>query len=100
MACLMWSPRLYRTRLRCKSGYQCHAPKRVARARAAAHQAQNTELGAFVLCNMSHLASWRGQARIGIDHALAAQGWAIQTDDARLQAYAFDVGARALAMDG
>jgi len=69
-------------------------------ARAAAHEAHDTELGAFVLCNMSHLASWRGQARIGVDHALAAQGWAMQTGDGRLQAYAFDVGARALAMDG
>ncbi|BCJ65712.1 hypothetical protein GCM10009779_02450 [Polymorphospora rubra] len=69
-------------------------------ARAAAHDAQNTELGAFVLCNMSHLASWRGQPRIGVDHALAAQGWAAQTSDLSLRAYAFDVAARALAMDG
>jgi hypothetical protein len=69
-------------------------------ARAAAHEAHNTALGAFVLCNMSHLASWRGQARIGIDHALAAQGWANQTDDIRLRAYAHDVAARGYAMDG
>jgi len=68
-------------------------------ARAAAHEAHNTELGAFVLCNMSHLATWRGQPRIGIDHAVAAQGWANQTGDARLQAYAYDVTARAQAMD-
>jgi transcriptional regulator with XRE-family HTH domain len=69
-------------------------------ARAAAHEAHNTELGAFVLCNLSHLATWRRQPRIGIDHALAAMGWAHQTDDARLQAYAYDVAARAFAMDG
>jgi transcriptional regulator with XRE-family HTH domain len=69
-------------------------------ARAAAHEAHNTELGAFVLCNMSHLATWRRQPRIGIDHALAAMGWAHQTDDRRLQAYAHDVAARAFAMDG
>lgn len=69
-------------------------------ARATAHEAHNTELGAFVLCNMSHLATWRGQARIGIDHALAAQGWASQTNDSRLQAYAHDVAARGFAMDG
>ncbi|OLB75209.1 MAG: hypothetical protein AUI14_21435 [Actinobacteria bacterium 13_2_20CM_2_71_6] len=68
-------------------------------ARAAAHEAHNTELGAFVLCNMSHLATWRGHPRIGIDHAVAAQGWAAQTDDTRLQAYAHDVAARAFAMD-
>ncbi|WP_433064864.1 helix-turn-helix transcriptional regulator [Dactylosporangium sp. CS-033363] len=68
-------------------------------ARAAAHEAHDTELGAFVLCNMSHLATWQGQPRIGIDHAVAAVGWASQTPDASLQAYAFDVAARAYAMD-
>jgi tetratricopeptide (TPR) repeat protein len=68
-------------------------------ARAAAHEAHNTELGAFVLCNMSHLETWRGRPRIGIDHAVAAQGWANQTDDGRLQAYAADVAARAFAAD-
>jgi hypothetical protein len=69
-------------------------------ARQAAHEAHNTELGAFVLCNMSHLATWRGQPRIGIDHAVAPQSWAEQTEDARLQAYAADVAARAYCADG
>ena len=68
-------------------------------ARTAAHEAQNTELGALVLCNMSHLATWRGQPRTGIDHALAAAGWALRTDDDHLKAYAYDVAARAYAMD-
>jgi transcriptional regulator with XRE-family HTH domain len=68
-------------------------------ARASAHEAHNTELGALVLCNLSHLATWRRQPRTGIDHALAAIGWANQTDDARLRAYAYDVAARAYAMD-
>jgi transcriptional regulator with XRE-family HTH domain len=68
-------------------------------ARQAAHEAHNTQLGALVLCNLSHLATWRRQPRTGIDHALAAIGWANQTDDARLQAYAYDVAARAYAMD-
>lgn len=68
-------------------------------ARAAAHDAHNTALGAFVLCNMSHLATWRGRPRVGIDHAVAAQGWAYQTDDIRLRAYAADVAARAFAAD-
>ena len=52
-----------------------------------------------MLCNMSHLATWRKRPRIGIDHALAAIGWASQTDDLRLRAYAYDVAARAYAMD-
>jgi tetratricopeptide (TPR) repeat protein len=68
-------------------------------ARAAAHEAHDTALGAFVLCNMSHLATWRGQPRIGIDHAIAALSWANQTGDFRLKAYAHDVAARAFAMD-
>ncbi|MFF5291901.1 hypothetical protein [Paractinoplanes globisporus] len=68
-------------------------------ARTAAHRAHDTELGAFVLCNLSHLATWRGQPRTGIDHALAAIGWATQTDDDGLKAYAWDVAARAYALD-
>ena len=69
-------------------------------ARATAHEAENTELGALVLCTMSHLATWCGQPRVGIDHAVAAQGWAAQTDEPRLQAYAADVAARAYAKAG
>ena len=69
-------------------------------ARTAAHEAHNTELGAYILCNMSQIATWRSRPRVGIDHAVAAQGWAAQTDDLPLQAYAQDVAARAHAMDG
>jgi tetratricopeptide (TPR) repeat protein len=66
----------------------------------AACEAGNTELGALVLCNMSHLATWQGHPRVGVDHAVAAQGWAIRTDDKPLQAYAADVAARAYAAAG
>ncbi len=69
-------------------------------ARALAHEAENTELSAFVLCQMSHLATWRGTPRIGIDHAVAAGQWAHRTGDLRLQAYTADVSARAYAADG
>lgn len=68
-------------------------------ARAAAHEAENTPLGIMTLCNMSHLAVWRRQPRVGIDHALAAQGWAATIDDAPLRAYAADVSARAFSAD-
>ncbi|MGH3702073.1 MAG: hypothetical protein ACRDQY_22015 [Pseudonocardiaceae bacterium] len=40
-------------------------------ARALAHEAENTGLGALVLCEMSHLATWQGIPRTGIDHAVA-----------------------------
>jgi tetratricopeptide (TPR) repeat protein len=69
-------------------------------ARALAHEAENTELGAFVLCEMSHLATWQGKPRIGIDHAVAAGWWAGRTGDVRLRAYTADVAARAYAADG
>ncbi|MGH3915567.1 MAG: hypothetical protein ACRDTC_19495 [Pseudonocardiaceae bacterium] len=69
-------------------------------ARSLAHEAQNAERGAFVLCEMSHLATSRGMPRTGIDHAVAAGQWANRTDDARLRAYAFDVAGRAYAADG
>jgi hypothetical protein len=69
-------------------------------ARTLAHEAEDTELGAYVLCNMSHLATWQRKARIGIDHAVAAGEWAKRTDDVLLQAYAADVAARAYAADG
>jgi hypothetical protein len=68
-------------------------------ARSAAHEACNSVLAGYVLCNMSHLATWQGTPRLGIDHAVAAQGWAAQTDDAPLKAYARQVAARAYAAD-
>ncbi|MGH3568398.1 MAG: hypothetical protein ACRDRH_20690 [Pseudonocardia sp.] len=69
-------------------------------ARALAHEAGNVELGAFVLCNMSHLATWQRKPRIGIDHAVAAGEWAKRTDDVPVRAFAADVAARAYAADG
>lgn len=69
-------------------------------ARTLAHEAENIGLGAFVLCEMSHLATWRGTPRIGIDHAVAAGQWANRTGDMRLRAYTADVAARAYAADG
>jgi hypothetical protein len=43
-------------------------------ARSLAHEAENTGLGAFVLCEMSHLATWQGKPRIGIDEAARLLG--------------------------
>ena len=69
-------------------------------ARSLAHEAENVELGAFVLCEMSHSATWQRKPRIGVDHAIAASEWANRTSDMRLRAYATDVAARAYAADG
>ncbi|WP_410874666.1 hypothetical protein [Nocardia sp. A7] len=62
-----------------------------------AHQAQDSTLAAITLCQASHLATWRGNGRRGVDHGVAAQQWAAQTGDPRLRAYAADVTARAYA---
>lgn len=66
-------------------------------ARLAAHEAEDTDLSVFVLCNMSHLATWQGRPRVGVDHAMAARNWANDTDDGLLRAYTADVAARAYA---
>ncbi len=69
-------------------------------ARRTAHEARNTALVAQVLGQMSSLATWQGQPRIGIDHAVAAQHWAQRTDDRLLRAIVADTAARAYARDG
>jgi DNA-binding XRE family transcriptional regulator len=66
-------------------------------ARLAAHEAEDADLSVFVLCNMSHLATWQGRPRVGIDHAMAARNWATDTGDGLLRAYTADVAARAYA---
>jgi DNA-binding XRE family transcriptional regulator len=64
-------------------------------ARLAAHEAEDTDLTVIVLCNLSHLATWRRRARVGVEHATAARNWAKDTDDDLLRSYTADVAARA-----
>jgi tetratricopeptide (TPR) repeat protein len=66
-------------------------------ARTAAHDAHNVELVTYVLSAMSHLATWQGKPRVGIDHAIAAQSWAVRSGSQVAVAYAADVAARAYA---
>jgi hypothetical protein len=66
-------------------------------ARTAAHDAENVDLVTYVLCTMSHLATWQGKPRVGIDHAVAAGIWAGQADSPHARAYAADVAVRAYA---
>jgi tetratricopeptide (TPR) repeat protein len=68
-------------------------------ARTTAHDAQDADLVTYVLCTMSHLATWQDKPRVGIDHAIAASAWAEQTGNPRTRAYAADVAARAYAAD-
>lgn len=66
-------------------------------ARTAAHDAHNVELVTYILSAMSHLATWQGKPRVGIDHAIAAQSWAARSGSQAAVAYAADVAARAYA---
>lgn len=68
-------------------------------AREYAHRANNTDLAVLVLCNLSYLAIWQGNPRVGIDHAVAAQNWAARSSDHRLRAYAHDMAAVGYARD-
>jgi hypothetical protein len=69
-------------------------------ARAAAHEARAVELVTYILCTMSHLATWQGKPRVGLDHAVAAAAWADQSGSPYARAYAADVAVRALTADG
>jgi len=68
-------------------------------ARSAAHDVQNVELVTYILCTMSHLATWQVQPRVGIDHAVAAAVWADQAHSPLARAYAADVAVRAYVAD-
>ena len=68
-------------------------------ARSAAHDAKNNDLVTYIICTMSHLATWQGKPRVGIDHAIAAGAWANKSGSTAARAYAADVAARAYAAD-
>jgi hypothetical protein len=69
-------------------------------ARAAAHEARNTELSIYVLCSMSYAASSQGKAHTGIDLAAAAQSLVARTDDQLLRVCAAERAGTAYAVDG
>jgi transcriptional regulator with XRE-family HTH domain/tetratricopeptide (TPR) repeat protein len=64
-------------------------------AKAAAHEADDDTLCSMVLANWSHLATWSGDPRSGVEHALGAAMWAKRAGSRMLYSYACDVGARA-----
>jgi transcriptional regulator with XRE-family HTH domain len=70
------------------------------KARNVAHEAQDVELIAFILANMSDVATGTGKPHIGLDYALAAQAWAVKTVNLPLRAFVSDVVACAWASIG
>lgn len=66
-------------------------------ARAAAHEADDDAMCSMVLANWSQLATWAGDPRLGVEHALGAVAWGQRAGSQLLVSYGCDVGARAYA---
>lgn len=66
-------------------------------ARSAAHEADDDAVCSLVLANWSQLATWTGDPRLGVEHALGAVAWGQRAGSKLLVSYACDVGARAYA---
>ncbi|MGH3568285.1 MAG: hypothetical protein ACRDRH_20105 [Pseudonocardia sp.] len=71
-----------------------------AQARAAAHDADNTELSIYALCEWSYTESWHGKVAIGIDLAAVAQSLVSKTEDPLMRVAAAQRAATAHAFDG
>lgn len=68
-------------------------------ARVAAHDADNTELGIYALCEMSYFASWQGKAPAAIDLAASAESLLHKTDDPLMRVGVAQRSATAYAID-
>ncbi|MBV9143537.1 MAG: hypothetical protein JO115_21930 [Pseudonocardiales bacterium] len=69
-------------------------------ARAVAQDAQDEELAALILANLSHVAESSGKPAMAVDYAVVAQMWAARAHNANLSAFASDIGACAFAAMG
>jgi tetratricopeptide (TPR) repeat protein len=69
-------------------------------ARVAAHEAGDTGLSIYALCEMSYFASWQGKAPLGIDFATAAESLLPKTDDPLMPVAVAQRAATAYATDG
>ncbi|WP_157124219.1 helix-turn-helix domain-containing protein [Nocardia pseudovaccinii] len=69
-------------------------------ARETAHEAEDADLGAYMLCHLSQLALWQRQPRVAVDYAVAARAWVAQSIDRPLRAYVAIRAAEAAAMAG
>lgn len=69
-------------------------------ARELAHDAEDSDLGAYMLCHLSQLAIWQQRPRVAMDHAVAARSWAAQSNDRHLRAYVDMRMAEAAAISG
>lgn len=69
-------------------------------ARDMAHDAEDSDLGAYMLTHLAQLAIWQDRPRVAMDYAVAAQAWARDSRDQPLRAYVAMRMAEAAAMAG
>ncbi|WP_040816966.1 helix-turn-helix domain-containing protein [Nocardia jiangxiensis] len=69
-------------------------------ARENAHEAEDSDLGAYLLCHLSQLETWQRRPRIAVDYAVAARSWVMQSEDRQLRAYVAIRNAEAAAIAG
>ncbi|MDQ4032893.1 MAG: helix-turn-helix transcriptional regulator [Actinomycetota bacterium] len=69
-------------------------------ARAAAHDAGNTDLGIYALCEMSYFASWQSKTPASIDLVAAAESLLSKAEDPLMRVGAAQRAATAYATDG
>ncbi len=69
-------------------------------ARENAHEAEDSDLGSYMLCHLSQLATWQRRPRVAVDYAVAARSWVSQSEDRHLRAYVAIRNAEALALAG
>lgn len=83
-------------------GFRDHptAARLYTEARENAHEAEDSDLGAYMLCHLSQLAIWTQRPRVAVDYAVAASSWVAQSDDTHLRAYVAIRNAEALALAG
>lgn len=69
-------------------------------ARAAAQNADNTELSIYALCEMSHASYWQGKPQAAIDTVAAPRNLLSKTDDPLMQVCVADKAAQEYALNG
>lgn len=69
-------------------------------ARTFAHDAQDVQMAAFVLTNMSHVAVWSNKPETAVDYSVAAVNWAEREDNPALGAFVSDMAAIAFSATG
>ncbi|MBF6451875.1 helix-turn-helix domain-containing protein [Nocardia cyriacigeorgica] len=82
------------------SGEYDAAARLYTQARNLAHDAEDSDLGAYMLTHLAQLAIWQQRPRVAMDYAVAAQSWVRDSEDKPLRAYVHMRTAEAAAIAG